>query len=206
MPASRSARTRRGLNVALNEKQIPPAGGNVARVRNADVSGALDAALAEVDDSKLAGRFQDVCKAMNKTVPWGTMWVSKRYGVVSTKLKDMVWLPGPRRRPLRPEGPELVHHALIGRLRRLLYRGRAAQFRTETGSRHEPLHPAPHRYRPRHARGAQHAGLRPAAPRARRSGRRVYRSVGADVLDRNGEPRARGSVSTSPCRCNTSPG
>ena len=84
-----------GLNVALNEKQIPPAGGNVARVRNADVSGALDAALAEVDDNKLAGRFQDVCKAMNKTVPWGTMWVSKRYGVVSTKLKDMVWLPAP---------------------------------------------------------------------------------------------------------------
>ena len=32
---------------------------------------------------------------MNKTVPWGTMWVSKRYGVVSTKLKDMVWLPAP---------------------------------------------------------------------------------------------------------------
>ena len=84
-----------GLNVALNEKQIPPAGGNVARVRNADVSGALDAALAEVDDNKLAGRFQDVCKATNKSVPWGTMWVSKRYGVVSTKLKDMVWLPAP---------------------------------------------------------------------------------------------------------------
>ncbi len=95
MPASRSARTRAASTSRINEKQIPPAGGNVARVRDAEVTGALDAALAEVDDSKLAGRFQDVCKAMNKTVPWGTMWVAKRYGVVSTKLKDMVWLPAP---------------------------------------------------------------------------------------------------------------
>lgn len=84
-----------GLNVALNEKQIPPAGANVARVRDAGVTAALDAALAEVDDAKLAARFQDVCAAMNKTVPWGTMWVAKRYGIVSTKLKDMVWIPAP---------------------------------------------------------------------------------------------------------------
>lgn len=83
------------LNIALNEKQIPPAGANVARVRKADVTAALDAALAETDDNKLAGRFQDVCKAMNKSVPWATMWVSKRYGVASTKLKDFVWLPAP---------------------------------------------------------------------------------------------------------------
>ncbi len=84
-----------GINVAINEKQIPPAGANVARVRDAAVTAALDAALAEVDDNKLAARFQDVCRAMNKSVPWGSMWVAKRYGVVSTKLKDMVWLPAP---------------------------------------------------------------------------------------------------------------
>ncbi len=84
-----------GINVAINEKQIPPAGGNVARVRDAGVTSALDAALAETDDNKLASRYQDVCKAMNKSVPWGTMWVAKRYGVVSTKAKDLVWLPAP---------------------------------------------------------------------------------------------------------------
>lgn len=83
------------LNIALNDKQIPPAGANVARVRNAPVTAALDAALAETDDAKLAGRFQEVCRAMNKTVPWGTMWVAKRYGIVSTKLKDFTWLPAP---------------------------------------------------------------------------------------------------------------
>ncbi|MBM3521782.1 MAG: ABC transporter substrate-binding protein [Alphaproteobacteria bacterium] len=83
------------INIALNEKQIPPAGANVARVRDAGVTAALDAALGETDDAKLAGRFQEVCRAMNKTVPWGTMWVAKRYGVVSTKLKDFTWLPAP---------------------------------------------------------------------------------------------------------------
>ena len=63
-------------------------------VTNAEVTAALDAALAETDDSKLASRYQDVCRAMNKSVPWGTMWVAKRYGVVSTKA-NLTWLPAP---------------------------------------------------------------------------------------------------------------
>lgn len=83
------------INIALNEKQIPPAGANVARVRDAALTRALDTALAEVDDAKLPARFQDVCKAMNDTVPWGTMWVAQRYGVVSNRLKDFTWLPAP---------------------------------------------------------------------------------------------------------------
>ena len=95
MPASRSARTRAASTSRSTRSRSRPPAATWLACGMPDVSGALDAALAEVDDSKLAGRFQDVCKAMNKTVPWGTMWVSKRYGVVSTKLKDMVWLPAP---------------------------------------------------------------------------------------------------------------
>lgn len=83
------------INIGLNEKQIPPAGANFLRIRMPEVTGAFDAALNETDDAKRAERYQAVCKAMNANLPWATMWVAKRYGVASTKLKDFVWTPAP---------------------------------------------------------------------------------------------------------------
>ncbi|MDQ0471699.1 ABC transporter substrate-binding protein [Labrys wisconsinensis] len=83
------------LNVGLNEKQIPPAGANFLHIRMPEVSAAFDAALAETDEAKRADRYRDVCKAMNAQLPWATLWVAKRYGVASTKLKNFVWTPAP---------------------------------------------------------------------------------------------------------------
>lgn len=83
------------INIGLNEKQIPPAGANLMRIRMPEVTDALDAALAETDASKHDARYQEVCKATNANLPWGTMWVGNRYGVASTKLNDFVWTPAP---------------------------------------------------------------------------------------------------------------
>ena len=83
------------INIGLNEKQIPPAGANLMRIRMPEVTTALDAALAETDAAKRDARYQDVCKATNANLPWGTMWVANRYGVASSKLKDFVWTPAP---------------------------------------------------------------------------------------------------------------
>ncbi|MBY5916638.1 ABC transporter substrate-binding protein [Rhizobium leguminosarum] len=83
------------INVGLNEKQIPPAGPNVARVRMPDLTKALDTALAEPDSAKRDAAYQDVCKVMNTNLPWATLWVANRYGIVSTKVKDFVWTPAP---------------------------------------------------------------------------------------------------------------
>ncbi|MFS2178001.1 ABC transporter substrate-binding protein [Rhizobium pisi] len=83
------------INVGLNEKQIPPAGPNVARVRMPELTKALDAALGETDGAKRDTRYQDVCKVMNSQLPWGTLWVANRYGIASTKLKDFTWTPAP---------------------------------------------------------------------------------------------------------------
>jgi peptide/nickel transport system substrate-binding protein len=60
-----------------------------------DLTAALDAALGEPDAAKRDGRYQQVCKVMNSQLPWGTLWVANRYGVVSTKVKDFVWTPAP---------------------------------------------------------------------------------------------------------------
>ncbi len=73
----------------------PPAGPNVARVRMPDLTKALDSALAEPDSAKRDTAYQDVCKVMNTNLPWATLWVANRYGIVSTKVKDFVWTPAP---------------------------------------------------------------------------------------------------------------
>jgi peptide/nickel transport system substrate-binding protein len=83
------------INVGLNEKQIPPAGPNVVRARMPELNKALDTALAEPDASKRTSRYQDVCKVMNSDLPWATLWVANRYGVVSSKVKDFIWTPAP---------------------------------------------------------------------------------------------------------------
>jgi hypothetical protein len=57
--------------------------------------GALDSALAEPDSIKRDAAYQDVCKVMNTNLPWATLWVANRYGIVSTKVKDFVWTPAP---------------------------------------------------------------------------------------------------------------
>ena len=72
------------INIGLNEKQIPPAGANIMRIRMPEVTAALDAALAETDDATRDARYQDVCKATNANLPWATMWVANRYGVASS--------------------------------------------------------------------------------------------------------------------------
>lgn len=93
------------INVGLNENQIPPAGPNIVRARMPDLNMALDAALSEPDPAKRDGRYQGVCKVMNADLPWATMWVANRYGVVSSKLKDFIWTPAPGGGPFqaRPE-------------------------------------------------------------------------------------------------------
>ena len=83
------------INTGLNEKQIPPAGANVVRARMPDLTKALDDAISETDAAKRDQRYQDVCKVMNKDLPWATMWVANRYGVVSSKVKDFIWTPAP---------------------------------------------------------------------------------------------------------------
>jgi peptide/nickel transport system substrate-binding protein len=83
------------LNAALNATQVPPAGANIMRVRTPALTTALNTALAETDASKRAGRYQEVCRVMNAELPWGTLWVTSRYGVVSRRLQDFTWIPAP---------------------------------------------------------------------------------------------------------------
>lgn len=91
------------INVGLNENQIPPAGPNVVRARMPELNTALDSALGETDSAKRDARYQDVCKVMNSNLPWATLWVANRYGVVSSKVQDFVWTPAPGGGPYKAD-------------------------------------------------------------------------------------------------------
>src|SRR5690606_20643856 len=48
-----------GINVGLNESQLPPNGANIMRVQNRMLSAAFDAALGETDPVAAEARWQD---------------------------------------------------------------------------------------------------------------------------------------------------
>lgn len=83
------------INIGLNVSQIPPNGSNFLHIDTPEVSAALDAALNETDLTARDARYQEVCAAMNETLPWATLWVADRYGIASTKLQNFVWTPAP---------------------------------------------------------------------------------------------------------------
>ncbi|AKR54662.1 peptide ABC transporter substrate-bindingprotein [Devosia sp. H5989] len=84
-----------GINAGLNKSQLPPNGANIMRIEFDDLSAAFDAALGETDATQVDAKWQDVCRVMNKDLPWATMWVANRYGVASNNLVDFVWTPAP---------------------------------------------------------------------------------------------------------------
>ncbi|MCO5071636.1 MAG: ABC transporter substrate-binding protein [Rhizobiaceae bacterium] len=83
------------LNIGLNGAQIPPNGSNYTRVDIPAVSEAFNAGLKQTTAEGMDKSYRDVCSAMNKELPWATLWETKRYGVESVKLKNMNWQPAP---------------------------------------------------------------------------------------------------------------
>jgi len=84
-----------GINPYLNERQIPPNGNNSMRVRIPALNAALDAAQAEPDADRRLEHYRQAAHVQNSELPWGFMWVTKRFGVVSAAVQDFVWTPAP---------------------------------------------------------------------------------------------------------------
>jgi peptide/nickel transport system substrate-binding protein len=93
-------------NVVLNSGQVPPNGNNIMHVDLPELDAALMAAMGEADATQVDARWQDVCRIVNAELPWGTMWVASRYGIVSDSLQNFVWTPAPGGGPFEMN-PEL---------------------------------------------------------------------------------------------------
>ena len=50
---------------------------------------------AETDPEARAAIYQQVCTIMNEQVYWAPMWVTTRFGGVSTAIENFIWTPAP---------------------------------------------------------------------------------------------------------------
>ena len=161
---------------------MPPAGANILRIEHAGPDqSAFDAALAETDAAASSTpRYQDVCKAMNTNLPWAThvgrqpLW--RRLDQAQGLRLDAC----SGRRTLRRPSREMVDRevgATAGASRK------AARSRSGRLPRSTRAYSCCHIILRRLATGSADAGrleradLRPAAPGAWRSDRRLYQSV-----------------------------
>ena len=78
-----------------HERQIPPNGVNQMRIRMAELNDAFDAASSDPDDSSRKQKWQEVARVQNRMLPWATMWVTKRFGIVSNRVQNFQWTPAP---------------------------------------------------------------------------------------------------------------
>ncbi len=79
----------------LASNQAPPTGANVMRAAIPALDKELSGAAAEVNDAKRMALYQQAARTMNKELPWGFMWVARRYGVVADTVQNFVWTPAP---------------------------------------------------------------------------------------------------------------
>jgi peptide/nickel transport system substrate-binding protein len=64
-------------------------------MNNPDLDKLFTQGQQESDPAKRAPIYQNICKILNDTLPWGPMWVSTRYGAVSKKVGNFIWTPAP---------------------------------------------------------------------------------------------------------------
>ncbi len=64
-------------------------------INNPDLDKLYAQGQQELDPTKRAAIYQNICKTTNQEVMWGTMWVSTRYGAVSKKVNNFIWTPAP---------------------------------------------------------------------------------------------------------------
>ncbi len=83
------------VGIYLLSKDTPPNGINLDHVNLPAVDQGFTLGRSETNPAKRALDYQNVCRAINDTVPIGPMWIQDRFGAVSSSVKNFVWTPAP---------------------------------------------------------------------------------------------------------------
>lgn len=79
----------------FDSESFPPNGVNRARYANPEMDELYEAGEVESDPAARAEIYAEACALQNEEVPWGFLWVSDRFGVVSNDVENFVWTPAP---------------------------------------------------------------------------------------------------------------
>lgn len=83
------------MSNTLASTAMPPNGNNRTYVSIPEIDKLFAQGREEVDTAKRAAIYQQICKVLNDQVPYAWMWVSDRFGGVSTKVQNFIWTPAP---------------------------------------------------------------------------------------------------------------
>jgi peptide/nickel transport system substrate-binding protein len=83
------------VSISMMSDQVPPRGNNTLRIAMPELDAAFAAGITETDPAKRLAKFQDVARVQNRLLPWATMWITQRFGVVSTDIENFLWTPAP---------------------------------------------------------------------------------------------------------------
>ena len=79
----------------LQSAYAPPRGTNRMRVNIPDLDQQFDAGRQEIDAARRPDHYRSICRITNAQLPWAPLWMSNRFGGVSTTVQNMVWTPAP---------------------------------------------------------------------------------------------------------------
>jgi peptide/nickel transport system substrate-binding protein len=76
-------------------KEANPSVRNWSNIADPQVDELLAQGRAETDPTARAETYQQLCQLMNEQVYWMSLWVTTRFGGVSTDVQDFIWTPAP---------------------------------------------------------------------------------------------------------------
>lgn len=72
---------------------LPPGGLNRGFYDNPEIDQAFATGRATSDPGERAAAYQEVCGIINTDLPWMPMWVTTRFGAVSTRVSNFIYTP-----------------------------------------------------------------------------------------------------------------
>ena len=83
------------LSTHFESKEASPNVINCSNIKDPELDRLFAEGRAETDPDARAAIYQQVCTIMNEQVYWAPMWVTTRFGGVSTTVENFVWTPAP---------------------------------------------------------------------------------------------------------------
>jgi peptide/nickel transport system substrate-binding protein len=83
------------LSTHFESKEANPSVINRSNIQNPELDALFDEGRQTVDPDARAEVYQQICSIMNEEVYWANMWVTTRFGGVSTEVENFVWTPAP---------------------------------------------------------------------------------------------------------------
>lgn len=83
------------LIVNLDSNSVPPKGNNRFRVNVPGLDNLFVKGQTTTSSTARAKVYQDICQLTNEYLPWGSLWIAKRFGSVSRNVQNFVWTPAP---------------------------------------------------------------------------------------------------------------